>query len=432
MRGAWTGRRVTVVAAFDSFLKSALPYARHLEAQGAELRYRLVLARANQISRAQLDDLGVPASRTRTLPMDTLVTREALESEDVLLVALNGLRSRRLHLRLHRAFVGAPRRPVTVSFYPGLIFRMHLEGMASRMSADLLLLNSPHDLALYEGALASMGLENVNAIALGLSFLPTAREREAHRVPADGPIVFAGQPTVPADRAERRWVLGRLIELARAHPEQRWQLKPRHRRTETTLHPTDHHYEDLLAERGPTPASFEVTHAPMDALLRRASACLTFSSTAALEAVRLGVPTRVLSDVGVHEHVGNHFFIGSGLHGSLDDVAPGLPFVEPAPEWAARHVLAARDHLDVLDARLTELLDRRASTDHPLAPPYPRRFGRSAALERALEAEEGWRAVARFGAGGGSRWTKLRRGLRPLGGTVQDQVARLLDRIRSR
>lgn len=430
MTSAWTGRRVTVVAAFDSFLKSALPYARHLEAQGAEVRYRLVLARANQISRAQLADLGVPEDRTRTLPMDALVAREEVDTQDVLLVALNGLRSRRLHLRLHRAFAGAPRRPVTVSFYPGLIFRFHLEGMASRMSADLLLLNSPHDLDLYEGALASMGLQNVNAVALGLSFLPTAAERAAHQVPADGPIVFAAQPTVPAGRAERRWVLRRLLELARAHPEQRWQLKPRHRRTETTLHRVDHHFEDLLEDLPAPPSNFEITHAPMHELLREASACLTFSSTAALEAACLGVPARVLSDVGVHENVGNHFFIGSGLHASLDDIEPGLPFVAPRPDWAARNVRAAGDHLPELDARLTALLDRRASADHALPPPYPRRFGRSASLERALEVEEGWQAVETFGARGGSRWAKLQRGLRPIGGTLQDQVARLLDRIR--
>jgi len=432
MGGAWTGRRVTVVAAFDSFLKSALPYARHLEAQGAEVRYRLVLARANQISRAQLADLGVPEARTRTLPMDALVTRAELESEDVLLVALNGLRSRRLHLRLHRAFVGARRRPVTVSFYPGLIFRFHLEGMASRMSADLLLLNSPHDLALYEGALEAMGLENVNAIALGLSFLPTEAERAAHTVPADGPIVFAAQPTVPAGRSERRWVLRRLLELARAHPGQRWQLKPRHRRSETTLHRVDHHFEDLLAELGPAPPNFEVTHSPMHALLREASACLTFSSTAALEALCLGVPARVLSDVGVHENIGNHFFIGSGLHASLDDVRPGLPFVAPRRDWAARHLRAARDHLPALDDRLDMLLARQAASDHALPPPYPRRFGRSASLESALEVEEGWRAVAAFGGRGGSRWAKLQRGLRPIGGTLQDQVTRLLDRLRRR
>ena len=195
MAGAWEHRRVTVVAAFDSFLKSALPYARHLEASGARVRYRIVFARPNQISRRQLADLGVPESRTHTLHMDALVTPRELGDEDVVLVALNGLRSRRFYLRLHRAFREARRRPITASFYPGLIFRFHLEGMASRMAADLLLLNSPHDLTLYKGALASMGLENRNAIALGLSFLPTAEERAAHQVPKDGPILLTGPPS---------------------------------------------------------------------------------------------------------------------------------------------------------------------------------------------------------------------------------------------
>ncbi len=413
---SWSGRRVTVVAAFDSFLRAAVPYARYFESLGAQVHYRIVFARPNQISNEQLRDIGLPPDRTTTIPLDALVRRDAIGGEDVVLLGLDGLRTRRFMVRLHHSFLGAQRRPVVVSFYPGLIFRFHLEGMLSRMSADLLLLNSPADLRLYESALRGMGLTNENALSMGLSFLPSRGEANSHVVPSDGHVLFVGQPTVPAGRTERAYVLSRLAELAEKYPGTEWLLKPRHRRYETTLHRVDHHYEDLRAElsrQRRMPANFRVVHGPMSELLERTRVCLTFSSTAALEAAVRGIPTRVLTDIGIHENVGNHFFLESGLLASFDDVRPDLE-QRVVPEWLTEHAATAADQMPLLTERLEALMTRQAREGRSLPRPYDRHFGRSEGFERFLEREEGWVGLANFGERSHGRMARIRRWLTPV------------------
>lgn len=427
----WTGRRVTVVAAYDSFLKSGLAFAKHYEALGARVRYRLVYTRENQISAAQLRSLGLAPSEVVALPMNGLASRDALGEEDLVLLALNGLRSRRFLQRFHGAFAEAGARPLVVSFYPGLIFRFHLEGMSSRMGADVLALNSPSDLALYERTLRFMRADNQNALALGLPFLPTKDEAAAHARSPEGPIVFIAQPTVPPSRAERRYVLERWIQLARRYPEREWLLKPRHRPDETTLHRVAHHFEELLGELPNPPNNFAVTHAPVVELLRCASACVTFSSTAALEAVCLGIPVRVLTDLGVHENVGNHFFIGSGLEATFDEIQPDLGF-RLDETWARAHVRSARDHVHLLDERLESLLDKQRELGRALPVPQQRLFGRSRDYDEWLAAREGPSAVAEFGVRPRpSLWKRLRRGARPLQAPVR-AITRLFDPRRPR
>ena len=422
---SWAGRRVTVVADFDSFLRAASVLARHLEGLGATIRYRLVFARAGQVSRAQLASIGLTPDQVQILPMDRLVTRAVLGEEDVVVLGLNGMRSRRFFVRLHHAFEGAPRRPIVTSLYPGLVFRFHLEGMTSRMAADLLLLNSPADLRLYEGALREMGLANRNAICAGLAFLPPALPPRTDT--REGAVLFVAQPTVPVSREERRYVVVRLLELARRYPETRWLLKPRHRRDETTLHRDDHHYEDLLDELArdePVPPNFAVVHDPLAELFQRTRLALTFSSTAALESLRLGVPTRILTDVGIHENIGNHFFLGSGLCCSLDEVRPDLGWREPAAEWWDDNVVSAADRIQATLARLEELVAERAAHPASLPPPYRRLLGGTPALERYLAEREGWAELGERGVAAG----RLRKVLRRLARTGRRLVRAGMER----
>jgi hypothetical protein len=406
---------VTVVGAFDSFLRAGSVHAKRLERLGATVSYRIVLARTAQVSRAQLTAFGIPTDQVRTVTMEAVSSRAFLEREDVVFLALNGLRTRRFMIRMHRAFAEAPRRPVIVSLYPGLIFRFHLEGMASRMAADVLLLNSPKDLELYERALWDMGLDNRNAICAGLSFLPPRRAPLSSDEAAGRGVLFVGQPTVPPGRAERAYVLERFIGLAQQHPETQWWLKPRHRRHETTLHRVDHHYEDLLEEaarRTPVPPNLGVVHDPMRSVLDRTRLCLTMSSTAALEALRLGIPTRVLTDVGVHENIGNHFFLGSGLACTFDDVEPTMPH-RLDEEWERQNIASAEDRWPVILERLEQALEERARSVRALPPPYPRLLGRSPAYDAFLEAREGWAALESFGSRAASTRERVRRITRP-------------------
>jgi hypothetical protein len=58
------------------------------------------------------------------------------------------------------------------------------------------------------------------------------------------------------------------------------------------------------------------------------------SSTAAVEAIHRGLPTGILTDLGIREEMGNHYFAGSGCYVAFDELADGAtPLADPA--WAA-------------------------------------------------------------------------------------------------
>jgi hypothetical protein len=74
----------------------------------------------------------------------------------------------------------------------------------------------------------------------------------------------------------------------------------------------------------------------MDPVLDRTDLCVTVSSTAAIEAMHRNIPTGILVDFGVREHLGNQLFLGSGAmtswHELLDGAVP-----RARPEWLTRN-----------------------------------------------------------------------------------------------
>lgn len=349
------GRRVRVVGCFDSFLKAARPLANALESHGATVSYDLVFARPRQLSARQRRDAGVP-QHARIRLMDAVVSRFFQHDVDVVLVAHSGMRTQRLVARTHAHAARCGRRPpVLISFYPGLLFRMQLEGMMARSGCDLILLNSPHDQALYRSAMDALGRHD-NSMLSGLSFvgerIPEVNPRTRYRV------VFAGQPTVPAGKEQRREVVRLMAEAARRHPSLLWVIKPRHRKTETTLHRERYWFEDFVDELVDLPRNLVVDHTPLRSQIESALCCITFSSTAALESAAQGIPTRVITDLGIDENLGNHFFLGSGLLGSIGDVTPEIRF-ELAPEWRDRHLYLNHNLSDELGAKVQQLLIER-------------------------------------------------------------------------
>ncbi|MER6159792.1 DUF6716 putative glycosyltransferase [Streptomyces sp. NPDC001868] len=64
--------------------------------------------------------------------------------------------------------------------------------------------------------------------------------------------------------------------------------------------------------------------------------------TAALESMHRGIPTAILTDFGVREAHGNHYFLHSGCLASWDDIDAGaLP--QPDPAWSAAQGIGKSD-----------------------------------------------------------------------------------------
>jgi hypothetical protein len=83
--------------------------------------------------------------------------------------------------------------------------------------------------------------------------------------------------------------------------------------------------------------NLRISHKPSLALLQRCACAITVSSTAAMEAMALGVSTRIVTDLGVNETLGNHYFLDSGALSDFDAIVRD-PFTPSHDEgWLHSH-----------------------------------------------------------------------------------------------
>ena len=110
-------------------------------------------------------------------------------------------------------------------------------------------------------------------------------------------IVFAAQALVPVGRDERAEIAATLVRAAEADPNRRVVVKLRSRPGESETHLERDPYLELLPARRPD--NLVVSYSSMAAALSTAAGLVTVSSTAAVEAVALGVPVIALDSFGV-------------------------------------------------------------------------------------------------------------------------------------
>ena len=307
------GRQVAALACFDSFGKTAMNLLQVARQHGAQTTLILLELPGRKLSRRQVLEIRRidprTAIRQREWPQLRDLRAELIKL-DALVLGLDGQRTRETQLLLQNAWAGQTRRPLLISAYPGILFRHQLEGMMDRSGVDLLCLNAESDAELYRQGCAALGIESGNALVTGLPILWSLRPRL--QVPDRASIVFFEQPSVPDNPIQRKYICRQLAKLARAWPEHPVIFKPRTSRVEATLH--RHHGEmatqiEKLSRRVP---NLQISYKPSLTLLKQCGCAITVSSTAAMEAMALGVSTRVVSDLGVNESLGNHYFLESG------------------------------------------------------------------------------------------------------------------------
>lgn len=300
-----------------------------------ELSGFLLRGRATPTAR-QLAEVGVRADDLREVTANEFLRAMKDESYDVVVLALvGGGVQAMLHglAALHQA-----RRPVVVTGYVGVVYEKLSDGLLLRHGADIVLANSRHDADRFRAVYEGVGADASAVTEAALPFLGGAPY-----TPQEGrdTVVFAVQPSVPESRADRTYLLRRLVEHARLHPEREVLLKLRSKPGEHTTHLEEVPYQKL-AERlpGGLPPNFRLVYGHMGEVLDRTDLLVTVSSTAALESLHRRIPTAVLTDLGVRESLGNHHFLGSGLFASWDQLDGGHRPV-PDAEWLSRQGVAA-------------------------------------------------------------------------------------------
>jgi hypothetical protein len=375
--------RVAVLADSDTRWKWGALTARRL-APEAEVHGYALWGRATPTER-QLAETGADADELREITAVDFLTEQGkrahgdkrLQPYDVVILSCVGGTIQAMLHGLARAWRTAERRPVVVTGYVGVVYEKLSDGLLLRHGADLILANSRFDAerfrAVYEGVRADSGAVTECA----LPFLDGAPHDPGPAERGERPfrVVFAVQPSVPAGRRDRAYLLRRAMEHARRHPKREVVLKLRSKPGEHTTHIEELPYQ-RLAERfkDEQPPNFRLAYGNMGEILNETDLLVTVSSTAAMESLHRAIPTAILTDLGVREPLGNHYFVGSGCFASWDELDDGrVP--RPNPRWLAEQGVAGVSKYDdpfaIARGRLAGLLDQsRLSGLPPLAPYY--------------------------------------------------------------
>ena len=324
----------------------------------------------------QLREVGVPAASLDEVTVAEFLA-QAGSYDLVVLSCVGGTVQAMLHGLAHRWNAAGPpesgttaKRPVLVTGYVGVVYEKLADGLLLRNGADVVLANSRVDAERFRDVYVGVGRSAESVVECALPFLGGAPyEREGDR---PFTVTFAVQPSVPADRVGRNHLLRRAVQHARTHPEREVLIKLRSKPGEQTTHIEELPYQKL-ADRlpGGLPPNCRLVYGHMGEVLDRTDLLVTVSSTAALESLHRGIPTAVLTDLGVREAHGNHHFLGSGCLTSWDALDAGhLPTA--SPHWTARNGVVCdgpyEAAFDPARKRVAELLGRPALP--PIEPYY--------------------------------------------------------------
>ena len=264
-----------------------------------------------------------PASVTIRAVADA-VTHVASERPDVVLMATIGPLA---DIVTEAVLAAAQPRPVIVSGLPGIALPARRKALLYRSQADLIVLHSQREIRRFRAIALANALKHDFALA-SLPFLGSGRSAAGGR-----DVIFAAQAIVPPLREQRVQLLGWLAELAAADATRRVVIKVRAVGSEQQTHAETDGYADLLVSEFPdAPANLVVEGGPMAAHLAVASGLVTVSSTAALEAIAIGIPVLAIDEFGVTPQLINEVFAGSGLLGSAEQLV-AADFRAPDPTW---------------------------------------------------------------------------------------------------
>lgn len=357
--------RILALADSDTRLKWAASIARHFESLGGRIELAAV-AGASAPTAGQLGDAGLRYP-FRTIEVEAIDHSDVVLHYDILVFCMVGSQSFHLFNRVERAIAegGHTSRPILVTGYAGVVYEKHLEGLLWRAGADVICVNSEADLERFTADFRALGLDPEPLVRTGIgvvdqSATPSRRVEDPPRT-----LTFAVQPSVPAARDERAWILQELAAYARTHPDRRVIVKLRSRPGERTTHWERYHYAELVEDLElDTPPNLEFSYGLMSDVLASTDVCLTVSSTAAIESMAHGIPTAILLDFGVRESLGNHYFADSGCLRSLRQItADDIP---PVPdEWLRRNGVGPDDQPERAVARAMELHDKQAANGQP-------------------------------------------------------------------
>jgi hypothetical protein len=364
--------RIALIADTDSRWKWGIATIRSLGA-GVPAASFLVPS-PGQPNARQLAEAGVTPSAVEAIGLDQLPDRLMRGGFDAAVLALPGGAAQLVLRGLASLANAQARRPVIVTGYVGVVLHRPVEGLALRIGSDIILVNSPHDAVLFSSVLSALGRDPAAIVETRLPFLaPPVAEDQATAAGEERPytVTFAAQPGIPATRADRDYIVRRLLTHARINPQRRVILKVRGLPGERLTHPEPYPYPAIARRLGAAGvANFHLQAGPMRRILAITDLLLTVSSTAAVEAIHAGLATGILTDFGLREDYGLPFYLGSGCLLAMDQVDGGAA-PQASGTWAQNHGLTGPAPGPGANGRLAALL---AADLGPVEPLYDDSF----------------------------------------------------------
>jgi hypothetical protein len=348
--------RVLAISDSDSYLKWSVAALRAMPASWSTTPLVVknpVLPSAEQAQAAA----GAPVP---VLAYPALMRTLQRERPDVVLLAATG--------PVVAALTAAPPlcgadRPVLVTGLPGISVPATPRAVRFRAGCDVFVLHSHREVAEFTALAGAMFAPQAFGLAT-LPFLPPVRPAGT-RAPAEGNLVFAAQAKVPVRREDREQILLALAQTGSAVVKLR--ARSRERQTHSEPWPYPQLYASLVQAGRLAPDAVHFAAGSMAEALAGARGLVTVSSTAALEAMALGLPVLTLSDFGISDEMINTVFAGSNCVGTLADLAAGR-LIEADPDWMAAnyfHPPADNTWLDLISDRIAA----RAAGALPSMPP---------------------------------------------------------------
>lgn len=323
MRGDLPGRpRVVAIADADSFVKwsaALIDSAPSVDPHLLLVRTPLTVSVAQE--HAALAGTGIRPEAVTRVGYDDVAAWLAKDRPDVVVIGGRGPFVRLVMREIDRV---APR-PVVVTGLPGISIPAQRGAAMYRRYGDLMVVHSLRERRAFRHLAQRLDIE----LRVGVATLPFARPSRREEGGTD--LVFAAQAIVPREPADRAEIARMLRAAALADPTRRVVVKLRSR-PELGETETHHEHTELTALLRDRPDNLVFSHEPMAQALARAEGLVTVSSTAAIEAMAMGVPVIALDTFGISKTHLNTVFAGSGVQGSAEDVI-ARRFRHPNAPW---------------------------------------------------------------------------------------------------
>ena len=264
---------VLFVVDSDSQIYGALKYADGFHSSGWKVLF--CIPANHSIPHAAIERLSQKHALVETDP-EALLISPLLINAAIVVVMLTGSKIYELRNKISNVTSLTGSRPITVTAFNGVVYENFEEGLAWRLGYDYILLNSKNDLQNAKAFVSHTKFEKQNFILTGLF----QKDQSYSKIePHKKSIIFSEQVNVPFDVDQRKWLFGKINNIAANSPDWTITIKPRVKIGEKTFFKKRLHPEQYFLTESMSP-NLRVSYQSMDELRGTLAALLQQAQSA--------------------------------------------------------------------------------------------------------------------------------------------------------